>query len=281
MTGVFDGLERFDAPAASLGDVELAHDRLHIAALRGLTDRLVEEQAAGGPEHTQLDTDTSMNAHTFDAALHAVGAAVAATDAVMDGTLENAFCAIRPPGHHATRNKAMGFCFFNNVAIAALHALQRHHLKRVAVIDFDVHHGNGTEDILAGDPRVLMVSFFQHPFYPFSGDKEPASNMLNVPVPAYTKGMDIREMVEMLWIPRLEEFKPEMIFVSAGFDAHREDDMGQLGLVENDYIWLTERIKDVARRFCHGRIVSCLEGGYMMGPLSRSVEAHLRVLADV
>lgn len=281
MTGVFDGLERFDAPAASLGDVELAHDRLHIAALRGLTDRLVEEQAAGGPEHTQLDTDTSMNAHTFDAALHAAGAAVAATDAVMDGTLENAFCAIRPPGHHATRNKAMGFCFFNNVAIAALHALQRHHLKRVAVIDFDVHHGNGTEDILAGDPRVLMVSFFQHPFYPFSGDKEPASNMLNVPVPAYTKGMDIREMVEMLWIPRLEEFKPEMIFVSAGFDAHREDDMGQLGLVENDYIWLTERIKDVARRFCHGRIVSCLEGGYMMGPLSRSVEAHLRVLADV
>jgi acetoin utilization deacetylase AcuC-like enzyme len=281
MTGVLDGLERIDAPQATLSDVELAHDRMHVAALRGLTDRLIEEQAAGGPEYMQLDTDTSINAHTFTAAMHAAGAAVAATDAVIDGELENAFCAIRPPGHHATRDKAMGFCFFNNVAIAALHALQRRNLKRVAIVDFDVHHGNGTEDILAGDNRVLMVSFFQHPFYPFSGDKEPASNMLNIPVSAYTKGMDIRELVEMVWIPRLEAFKPEMIFVSAGFDAHRDDDMGQLNLTENDYIWLTERIKDVARRFSKGRIVSCLEGGYMMGPLSRSVEAHLRVLADV
>ncbi|MDO4591763.1 MAG: histone deacetylase family protein [Comamonadaceae bacterium] len=281
MTGVLDGLERIDAPQAALSDVELAHDRLHVAALRGLTDRLIEEQAAGGPAYTQLDTDTSINAYTFTAALHAAGAAVAATDAVIDGELENAFCAIRPPGHHATRDKAMGFCFFNNVAIAALHALQRRNLKRVAIVDFDVHHGNGTEDILAGDNRVLMVSFFQHPFYPFSGDKDPAPNMLNIPVSAYTKGMDIRELVEMLWIPRLEAFKPELIIVSAGFDAHRDDDMGQLNLTENDYIWLTERIKDVARRFSKGRIVSCLEGGYMMGPLSRSVEAHLRVLAEV
>ena len=184
MTGVFDGVERMEAPQAAIGDVELAHDRMHVAALRGLTDRLVEEQAAGGPEYTQIDTDTAINAHTLTAALHAAGAAVAATDAVLDGTLENAFCAIRPPGHHATRNKAMGFCFFNNVAIAALHALQRRHLKRVAIVDFDVHHGNGTEDILAGDDRVLMVSFFQHPFYPFSGDKDPASNMLNTPVSA-------------------------------------------------------------------------------------------------
>ncbi len=281
MTGVLDGLERIDAPQASFSDVELAHDRMHVAALRGLTERLIEEQAAGGPEYMQLDTDTSINAHTFIAALHAAGAALAATDAVIDGDLENAFCSIRPPGHHATREKAMGFCFFNNVAIAALHALQRRGLKRVAIVDFDVHHGNGTEDILAGDDRVLMVSFFQHPFFPFSGDKEPASNMLNIPVSAYTKGMDIRELVEMLWIPRLEAFKPEMIFVSAGFDAHRDDDMGQLNLNENDYIWLTERIKDVARRFSKGRVVSCLEGGYMMGPLSRSVEAHLRVLADL
>lgn len=281
MTGVLDGLERIDAPAAALSDVELAHDRMHIAALRGLTDRLIEEQAAGGPAYTQLDTDTSINAHTWTAALHAAGAAVAATDAVIDGDLENAFCAIRPPGHHATRDKAMGFCFLNNVAIAALHALQRRHLQRVAIVDFDVHHGNGTEDILAGDERVLMVGFFQHPFYPFSGDKEPAANMLNLPVAAYTKGMDIRELVEMMWIPRLEAFKPEMIFISAGFDAHRDDDMGQLNLTENDYIWLTERIKDVARRYSKGRVVSCLEGGYMMGPLSRSVEAHVRVLANL
>ena len=281
ISGVFDALERIDAPQATWEDIELAHDRMYVASLRGLTERLLEEQQAGGPDYAQIDTDTSSNAFTFAAARHSAGAALAATDAVLSGELENAFCAIRPPGHHACRDKAMGFCFFNNVAIAALHAVNRRNLERVAVIDFDVHHGNGTENILAGDDRVLMVSFFQHPFYPYSGDKEPASNMLNVPMPAYTKGMEVREMIEMMWLPRLEAFKPEMIFISAGFDAHREDDMGQMGLTENDYTWITEKIKDVARRFSKGRIVSCLEGGYMMSPLARSVEAHLRVLADV
>jgi len=281
VSGVSAALDHREAPLASLADIELAHDRMHVAALRGLSLRLVEEEEAGGSPYFQLDTDTAMNRHTWTAALRAAGAAVDAVDAIMAGELENAFCSVRPPGHHAEHKKAMGFCFFNNVAVAAKYALQRHNLKRVAVIDFDVHHGNGTEDILAGDERALMVSIFQHPFYPYSGDQDPAPNMLNVPVPAYTKGMEIRELVEMMWIPRLEEFKPEMIFISAGFDAHREDDMGQLGLTENDYTWITERLKDVARRFCQGRIVSCLEGGYMMSPLARSVEAHLRVLADV
>ncbi|ADV00098.1 histone deacetylase family protein [Alicycliphilus denitrificans] len=281
VSGVADALEHREAPLASLADIELAHDRMHIAALRGLSDMLIEEEDAGGSPLTQLDTDTAMNRYTWTAALRAAGAALEATDAVLAGELENAFCCVRPPGHHATRSKAMGFCFFNNVAIAAKYALQRHNLKRVAVVDFDVHHGNGTEDILAGDPRALMVSIFQHPFYPYCGDQDPAPNMLNVPVPAYTKGMDVRDIVEMMWIPRLEEFKPEMIFISAGFDAHREDDMGQLGLTEQDYAWITMRIKDVARRFSSKRIVSCLEGGYVMGPLARSVEAHVRVLADL
>lgn len=281
VTGVADALQHCEVPLASLADIELAHDRMHMAALRGLSDRLIEEEAAGGPPYVQVDTDTSMNRHTWTAALRAAGAALAATDAVMAGEIENAFCSVRPPGHHATRTKAMGFCFFNNVAIAAKYALQRYNLKRVAVVDFDVHHGNGTEDILAGDPRALMVSIFQHPFYPYCGDQEPASNMLNVPVPAYTKGMEVRDIVDMVWMPRLEAFKPEMIFVSAGFDAHREDDMGQLSLNEQDYAWITMRVKDVARRFAQGRIVSCLEGGYMMGPLARSVEAHVRVLADL
>lgn len=281
VSGVGDALERCDVPLASLAEIELAHDPMHIAALQGLTDRLEQELAAGGPEYRQLDTDTSINRHTFKAALRAAGATLAATDAVLAGELENAFCSVRPPGHHATRNQAMGFCFFNNVAVGVKYALERHHLKRVAVIDFDVHHGNGTEDILAGDPRVLMCGIFQHPFYPFSGDKDPAPNMLNVPVAAYTKGMDIREIIEMMWIPRLEAFKPEMIFISAGFDAHREDDMGQLGMTENDFAWITARIKDIARRFSKGRIVSCLEGGYVMDPLARSVEAHVRVLADI
>ena len=281
VTGVGDALERFEAPEAALADIELAHDRMYVAALRGMSDRLNEELMAGGPNYALLDTDTSINAHTWKAALRAAGAALAATDAVMAGELENAFCAVRPPGHHATRSKAMGFCFFNNVAVAAKYALQRYNLHRVAVVDFDVHHGNGTEDILAGDSRALMVSIFQHPFYPYSGDVDPAPNMVNVPVAAYTRGMDIREIIEMMWIPRLEAFKPEMIFVSAGFDAHREDDMGQLGLTEQDYTWITQRIKDIARRYSKGRIVSCLEGGYVMGPLARSVEAHLRVLADL
>ena len=281
ITGVFDALERIDAPLAALADLELAHDRAHIAVLRGFTERLKDEVAAGGPTHAQIDPDTSINVHTYTAALRSAGAAMAATDAVMAGELENAFCAVRPPGHHAARNKASGFCFFNNVSVAAKYALERYNLQRVAVVDFDVHHGDGTEDILSGDERALMVGIFQHPFYPFTGDQNPASNMLNVPVAAYTRGMEVRELIEMTWMPRLEEFKPELIFISAGFDAHREDDMGQLGLVEQDYAWITQRIKDVARRFSKGRIVSCLEGGYVMSALSRSVEAHVRVLADL
>ncbi|MDR3454655.1 MAG: histone deacetylase family protein [Rhodoferax sp.] len=281
VTGVRDALDLREAPEASLADIELAHDRMYVAALRGLSDGLKEEILAGGPTHAQIDPDTTMNVHTWDAALHAAGAALAATDAVVAGELENAFCAIRPPGHHACRNKAMGFCFFNNVAIAAKYALERHGLKRVAIVDFDVHHGNGTEDILSGDNRVLMVGFFQHPFYPYTGTEFPADNMVNVPVPAYTRGMAIRELVDVVWLPRLDAFKPEMIFISAGFDAHREDDMGQLGLTEQDYAWITWRIKEIAQRHAKGRIVSCLEGGYNLSALARSVEAHLRVLADV
>lgn len=281
ISGVDMALTRREAPPAALADIELAHDRMHIAALRGLTDVLREDMAAGGPAHTPLDPDTFINIHTWDAALRSAGAAITATDAVIEGELENAFCAVRPPGHHACRGQAMGFCFFNNVAIAAKHAVERHGLERVAIVDFDVHHGNGTEDIVAGDDRILMVSFFQHPFYPQGGSTSHAANLVNLPVPAYTQGMDIRELIELMWMPRLEAHRPQMIFISAGFDAHREDDMGQLGLVEQDYAWITHRLKEVARRHAGGRIVSCLEGGYNLSALARSVEAHLRVLADV
>ncbi len=206
ISGVDMALTRREAPPASLADIELAHGRMHVAALRGLTDVLREDMAAGGPTHTPLDPDTLINVHTWDAALRSAGAAITATDAVIEGELENAFCAIRPPGHHACRDKAMGFCFFNNVAIAAKHAIERHGLQRVAIVDFDVHHGNGTEDIVAGDDRILMVSFYQHPFYPDGGSQSHAANLVNVPVPAYTKGMDIREIIEMMWMPRLEAF---------------------------------------------------------------------------
>ncbi len=279
-TGLHAALERREATAASLADLELAHDRMHLAALRGLSQGLRDEIAAGGPRHAQIDPDTALNEYSWDAILMAAGAAIDATDAVMAGELANAFCAVRPPGHHATRRQAMGFCFVNNVAVAAKYALERHGLKRVAIIDFDVHHGNGTEDIVLGDERILMCSFYQHPFYP-PWDHASAPNLVNLPVPAYTRGMDVRELVDMMWLPRLEQHRPQMVFISAGFDAHREDDMGQLALGEQDYAWITERIKDVARRHARGRIVSCLEGGYALGALARSVEAHLRVLADV
>jgi len=281
ISGVADALDRRQAPPATLADLALAHSPAHAAHLHGVSAALRRDADAGGPQLAHVDPDTAMNIHTWDAALAGAGAALAATDAVLAGQLENAFCAVRPPGHHACFAQAMGFCFFNNVALAARHALERHGLRRVAIVDFDVHHGNGTEDIVAGDERILMASFYQHPFYPEGGARSQARNLVNVPVPAYTRGMEIRELIEAHWLPRLDAHRPEMVFISAGFDAHREDDMGQLGLVEQDYAWITQRIKDVARRHAKGRIVSCLEGGYALSALGRSVEAHIRVLADL
>ncbi|GLS96543.1 histone deacetylase [Piscinibacter gummiphilus] len=275
-TGLDVALDQRDAPLVDLAELDLAHDTRYVAEI---SDRMRQAEASGEPR--AVDPDTVLCPATWKAARRAAGAAVAATDAVIDGEVDNAFCAVRPPGHHATRNQAMGFCFFNNVAVAARHALDKRGLKRVAIVDFDVHHGNGTEDIVAGDDRILMVSFFQHPLYPGSGGVPLGDNMVNVPISPYTRGEEIREVIEMMWIPRLEDFKPQMIFVSAGFDAHREDDLGQLGLVEADYEWITRRIKQVADRYARGRIVSCLEGGYALGALARSVATHLRVLADL
>jgi acetoin utilization deacetylase AcuC-like enzyme len=275
-SGLDVALQRRDAPLVDLADVAFAHNSAYVSELREIL-----EEVQGGGRMRSLDPDTAASAGTWRAVQRAAGAAVAATDAVLDGEIENAFCAVRPPGHHATRGETMGFCFFNNVAIAARHALDVRGLERVAIVDFDVHHGNGTEDIIAGDERVLMVSIFQDRLYPFSGGVPMGNNMVNVPVPAYTRGAEVRELIEANWMPRLEAFKPQMIFISAGFDAHREDDLGQLGLVEADYEWITRRILGVAERHAQGRIVSCLEGGYNLGALARSVAAHLRVLAGV
>ncbi|MDR0458320.1 MAG: histone deacetylase family protein [Burkholderiaceae bacterium] len=279
-SGVMDLLERRLATPANTGALLLAHGRRHVAALRGLNDMLIEEMAAGGPDHYSLDSDTVMNQYTYHAARLSAGAAIDAVEAVMHGELENAFCGTRPPGHHATRNQVMGFCFFSNVAIAAKYACERLGLQRVAIVDFDVHHGNGTEEIVAGDQRILMVSYYQHPFFPETPPRH-ETNLVNCPVPAYTRGVQIRELVEQMWMPRLEAHRPELIFISAGFDAHRDDDMGQMGMTEQDFAWITQRIKDVARQHAQGRIVSCLEGGYTLEPLARCVEAHVRVLAGV
>ena len=275
-TGLAAVLERRDAPAVSMDDLGRAHESRFVGELRDVLERIAEEGISRA-----IDPDTVATPGTWAAAIRAAGAAVAATDAVIDGAVENAFCSVRPPGHHATRDQAMGFCFFNNVAVAARHALDVRGLARVAIVDFDVHHGNGTEDIIAGDERVLMVSIFQHPLYPYSGAVPMGTNMINVPVPPYTRGPQIRQLIEENWMEALDRFAPEMIFVSAGFDAHREDELGQLGMVEADYAWITRRIKAVADRHAKGRIVSCLEGGYNLSALARSVAAHLRVLAGV
>jgi acetoin utilization deacetylase AcuC-like enzyme len=275
-SGVDITLAFHDAPLAAPEQLERAHSAAYVL---NVSDLLRQVQDEGGQR--ALDPDTSAGPGTLKAALRAAGAAVAATEEVIAGRAENAFCAVRPPGHHATRDEAMGFCFFNNVTVAARHALDVHGLARVAIVDFDVHHGNGTEDIIAGDPRMLMVSFFQHPLYPYSGVEPKGLNMVNVPLAPYTRGARMREAVVEKWLPALHAFKPEMIFVSAGFDAHREDDLGQLALADEDYAWLTEQIVAVAREHAQGRIVSCLEGGYNLAALSRSVVAHLRVLAGI
>jgi acetoin utilization deacetylase AcuC-like enzyme len=271
-SGIGQYLVHHEAPRATIEQLTRVHPRQYVAAL---------EAAAPSRGIVHLDPDTAMSPGTWDAALRAAGAAVLATDLVLRGEVESAFCSVRPPGHHATRDRAMGFCLFNNVAIAARHALDAHRLERVAVIDFDVHHGNGTEEIFAGDRRVLMASTFQHPFYPYSGTDNPGPNMVNVPLAAGTGSAGFRAAVTERWLPALEAFKPQMILFSAGFDAHVEDDMAMLRLVDGDYAWVTEQVKQVADRHAGGRIVSVLEGGYALSALGRSVVQHLRALGGL
>jgi len=278
-------LDHRQAPLAELADIGRVHTADAIALVRDHVPPVQSQSGSHGrcsdDSYYWLDPDTALNAYSYQAALRAAGAAVAATDAVIAGDIDNAFCAIRPPGHHARPSAPMGFCMFNNVAIAARHALEVHGLQRVAIVDFDVHHGNGTEETFAAEPRVLMVSFFQHPFYPGCGTDHPSANCINIPLPAYTKGDVVRQLVTVKWLPALHAHRPEMIFVSAGFDAHREDDLGQLGLVEADYAWITQQVMAVAKQHAQGRIVSCLEGGYNLSALGRSVVAHLKVLAEL
>jgi acetoin utilization deacetylase AcuC-like enzyme len=245
----------------------------------GYIDAIIAASPDAGTVH--LDPDTAMNPHSLRAAERAAGAGVAATDRVLAGELKRVFCSVRPPGHHAERARAMGVCLFNNIAVAAAHALERHGLERVAIVDFDVHHGNGTEDIFRDDERVLMVSTFQHPFYPYSGIEGRSERMVNVPLPAYSPPALFRAAVTDHWLPALERFRPQLLFVSAGFDAHREDDMASLGLTEADYTWVTEALVAVADRHAGGRIVSMLEGGYALHALGRSVCAHVKVLSGL
>jgi acetoin utilization deacetylase AcuC-like enzyme len=222
-----------------------------------------------------IDGDTGIMPHTLPAAQRAAGAAVLAVDLVLQGEVQAAFCSIRPPGHHAERNRAMGFCFYNNLAVAAAHALEQHRLERIAIVDFDVHHGNGTEDIFSGDRRVLFCSSFQHPFYPYRGADSKAENVCNLPLPAGTDGKVYRAAVERAWLPRLDAFRPQLVLFSAGFDGHAEDAMSQFQLREPDYAWITRQVKEIADRHADGRLLSCLEGGYDLSSLGRSVAVHI------
>ena len=261
---------RAEAPAATREQLLRVHDPAYLEELERLSPR---------EGLVWLDPDTALCPETLPAAFWAAGAGILATDLVIARRAEAAFCSVRPAGHHAERARAMGFCFFNNVAVAAAHALERHGLRRVAIVDFDVHHGNGTEDIFRDDSRVLMVSTFQHPFYPGSGVEGRSERMVNVPLPAGASSEEFRAAVTEEWLPALERFEPEMLFVSAGFDAHRDDGMAMLRLRESDYAWVTQQIRTVATKHAAGRIVSMLEGGYDLGVLARCFAAHLEQLA--
>jgi acetoin utilization deacetylase AcuC-like enzyme len=269
---LFDFLTHLEAPRVQRSQLLRVHDAAYIDSV---------EAASPSEGLHALDPDTSMNPHTLEAACHAAGGAAMAVDRIMHGEVANAFVACRPPGHHATRTQAMGFCIFNNVAVAAAHALEAHGLARVAIVDFDVHHGNGTEDIFRDDPRVMLCSTFQHPFYPFCGADTASAHIVNVPLPAGTTGPAYREAFSARIMPRLDAFRPQMLFFSAGFDGHREDDMAQFGLVEADYVWITEQAMGVAARHADSRIVSVLEGGYDLSALGRSVAAHIKTLAGL
>ncbi|SKA77154.1 Acetoin utilization deacetylase AcuC [Thiothrix eikelboomii] len=227
-----------------------------------------------------LDGDTSMNKHSLAAALYSAGAAAQAVDLVMTSSYQHVFCATRPPGHHAGRAHSAGFCLFNNIAVGAAHALAQYGLERILIVDFDVHHGDGTEAIFINDPRVLFCSSFQHPFYPFTGADTRALNIRNLPMKAGTRSNEWREQVREQWLTSWRDYQPELVMISAGFDSHLEDDMGGFNLVEADYVWITRELCQVAKDYGQGRIVSCLEGGYDLSSLGRSVAAHVKELAE-
>ena len=271
-SGLRDTLIHVDAPEVTAEQLLRVHTLGH-----------VESVSAMIPDsgYERLDPDTVVSPDSLVAAYRAAGAVVAGADLVLAGEMDSAFCAVRPPGHHAESGRAMGFCLFNNIAVGAAHALEAHNLDRVAILDFDVHQGNGTEEIFADDDRVLFCSTFEHPFFPFTVVPPNTANRVNVPLHATATGKEFRAAVTDHWIPAIERFEPEMIFVSAGFDAHVADDMSHVSLTDADYRWVAEQIVGVAAGSASGRIVSTLEGGYELNSLARCVETHVRILMGI
>lgn len=269
LSGLFDFLKSSDAPEAADDQLLRAHSPLHLATMKAMTPQ---------QGYARLDPDTVICPDSLKAARRAAGSVISAVDQVMGGEVQNAFCSVRPPGHHAERDRALGFCIFNNIAIGALHALDSYDLKRIAVVDFDVHQGNGTEDILIGDDRILYCSTFQHPFFPYTTLPENSDRVISIPLDASAKSEEFRAAISDHWLPALQSFEPEMIFISAGFDAHRDDDMSYVSLTDSDFLWVSKQIMNQAEASAGGRIVSVLEGGYELNSLARCVESHLRVL---
>ena len=268
----FDALARMQAPLATQADIAMAHAADYVAAVT---------QASPHEGYLRLDADTLMSPGSLEAAMRAAGGAGLAVDEVFSGRVANAFVAMRPPGHHAERAVPMGFCFFNNAAIAARRALATHGAERVAIVDFDVHHGNGTQAIFWDEPNVMYASTHEMPLFPGTGEKSERGahgQIVNAPLRAGDGGEVFREAFETVLAPRLAAFNPDLIVISAGFDAHRLDPLGDLRLVEADYSWVTRRLMDLAEKYCGGRIVSLLEGGYDLEGLSRSAAAHVETL---
>lgn len=263
-------LQFYDAPAATKAQLLRVHSDDYVEYIHSISPK------AG---LVRIDGDTAMGPMSLSAALHASGAVIMATDLVISGKADNAFCCVRPPGHHAGRANSAGFCIFNHVAVGVAHALEKHQLKRAAIIDFDVHHGDGTEDIFKDNPNVMLCSTFQHPFYPHRGAETRSKNMINVPMSVQANGDAFKKAFETEFKPALEAFKPEIVFVSAGFDAHINDPLADLALTANDYVWVTEFIKDIAKKYAKNRIISSLEGGYHLPSLSESAWAHINSLA--
>jgi len=270
----FAGIERREAPEATLGDLLRVHSRRHV-------ERILSAIPRSG--HVGIDADTVLSPASGAAALRAAGAVIAAVDAVIAEEADNAFCAVRPPGHHAEPERAMGFCLFNNVAIGAMRAREVHRLARVAVIDFDVHHGNGTQATFENDAGLFYASTHQSPLYPGTGaaNETGVGNIVNVPLRPMSGSSQFRFAMTQQILPALDQFRPELVLASAGFDAHRNDPLAQLLLDESDYVWVTEKLLEIAYRHAKGRLVSTLEGGYDLAALGESAAAHVRVLMSV
>jgi acetoin utilization deacetylase AcuC-like enzyme len=264
-------LQFYNAPAASKAQLARVHSKEYIDEIFNIAPK------AG---LVRLDGDTAMGPMSLSATLHASGAVILATDLVLSGKTDNAFCCVRPPGHHAGRANSAGFCIFNHIAVGVAHAFAQYNIKRVAIIDFDVHHGDGTEDIFKDNPNVMLCSTFQHPFYPHRGANSRSSNMINLPLPAQADGNDFKKAFETEIKPALAAFNPEIIYISAGFDAHVNDPLADLALTTQDYAWITEFIKKTANNCCSGRIISSLEGGYHLPSLTDSALAHISSLAS-